>query len=91
MAPNVKERIINWSVSAATTIIGIVIAFKLSANDADNRELTQKIDKKLDKVEYEKDQTEKWKAHDKVEGEKDKRLEDMYQMVKELYNKEFKK
>lgn len=79
MAPNVKERIINWSVSAATTIIGIIIAFKLSANDADSREINSKLDSKLDKVEYSTDQDKKWNSHEKRhdrENEDDREFKD---------------
>lgn len=49
------------------------------------------LDKKMDRAEYNEDQNQRWTAHDKIEKEKDKRLEDMYQMVKDIYYKEFNK
>lgn len=46
------------------------------------------LDSKMGKEEYEKDQQQRWNAHDKVQEKNDQRNQDTYEMVKFLYEKE---
>ena len=49
------------------------------------------IDKKLDKVEYKEDQTRRWNDHGVIHSKDDKRRDEMYDMIKFLYEEQMKK
>lgn len=74
MSPKVKDRIISGLISAGAGAVAVILAFKLNSKDLNAREISKRIDNKLDKTEYVSDQRLKWNDHQKVH---DKDQDDM--------------
>jgi sensor domain CHASE-containing protein len=49
------------------------------------------LDSKMDRMEYEKDQEQRWNAHDQVQKKNDERNQETHDMVKFLYENEISK
>ena len=53
MTEKAKDRVITLSGSLITSIIVVLVGFSLSAKREDNKDLIYKIDRKVDKIEFE--------------------------------------
>lgn len=97
MTQSTKDKILSAAIGGGFSLIVALLvsftAFKRDGNvqimkdvetlkelKADKTELESKINE----VDYEADQSKRWKAHDLLEAEKEKRQNDMYEMIKEI-------
>ena len=80
-----KDRLINAALGIVTGCS--VVLFGVFANNKNDNEAAIKkaVESKLDVTEYEADQLQRWNNHDAIEAQKQKREDDMYEMVKYLY------
>lgn len=91
MSPKVKDRIITGLIAAASGSTVALLAFWLNTSEVNAKELNDAIDNKLDKSEYQKDQTLRWSQHDKIHQAEGKTIENMVDKIDWLYMNEISK
>lgn len=84
-----KDRLVNVVIGIVTgcsiILFGSFLDDKKEENSATKDDIETLEEEKVSWKDYEKDQKTKWENHDKVQGLRDKREDEMYQMLMHLY------